>query len=321
MAAWDAIVKKAKAQLAPAVKQAKDRAAINTYGQGMGSGVNSSYTATYRPDILNVVQQKNAAGVRDQYGNPLTYGGGLDAYLPRGGAAQPPPQTQVPRGPGAGTGGGGGGGRGGGGGNAAALAQTQLDALLAMLGSQTWKAAPMTSVRDQIAGRQTGVNEGYNKDYATAEGAYGNLDTFLGGLGNAYRGLQFQPAQVANQGNPWLASQGVQGVTPQATNPDDAYGGFQNVAQLLAAGQDMWNQSARTGSGQARASTLSGLGAARNAYNDQIQQQLAQVAQQEYAAQQALDNQRREAYLSAVLPLLGAGATAPADVMAQMGWA
>jgi len=123
---------------------------------------------------------------------------------------------------------------------------------------------------------------------------------------------------VADDQNPYLQSQGAQGLNAQATNPDDAYGGFQNMLALLGAGARQMKQSSLAGSGMARASSTTGINAMDNSMRDLIQQQLAGVASQESQNQLALDAEKRQAIMQ-ILPLLGAGAKAPADIMSQLG--
>jgi hypothetical protein len=229
----------------------------------------------------------------------------------------PPAPIKPPSG--TGTGKSGGGGRGGGGSSAAQLAQAQLDFLLPILGSKSYTAAPETGVRDAIGQRQQGIATATQGDLATAGTAWDNLDTYLrGNQANPYANVQLQRAPTSPDYNPYLESQGVQPLNRVDSNPQDPYGGFQNVLALLAANQAQQYQSQQAGSQMGRAASVTGINAMDNSFQDAIRQQLAQLAQQEYTNQQALDKEKRDAVLQ-LAPLLGAGAVAPPDLLAQLG--
>ena len=225
-----------------------------------------------------------------------------------GAGAAPAAVPRSPGGGGRGGGGGyGGGGGGGGGPTAAELAQNQLNYLLPLLGSKSYTAQPMTGLRNTVAGATA-------QDQAAATGAYNALDQWLAqNQSNPYANVQVQRANVGPNYNPYLESQGVAGLNPVTQNPDDAYGAFQNVLSLLGANQLAGNQSRLAESQMGRTFAGQQIGAMDNAF-------LANIAQQEAAQQAALDAEKRQAAMQ-LAGLLGQGATAPPDILAQLGLA
>jgi hypothetical protein len=176
--------------------------------------------------------------------------------------------------------GGGGGGRRGGGGRAVAdvHAQAQMDYLTQLLGSQAYKTNPETY--DTMRGF---VNNASEHDLAASTASYDALDQYLG----------------AHQSNPFadvaLQSSGGAG--------DAGYGAFQNVLALLSGGQQAANQSRGAESQMARTYSGNQIGAMDNAY-------LFNISNQQAAAQQALDAERRQASMQ-LAQLIAQGATAP----------
>jgi len=214
-----------------------------------------------------------------------------------------------------------GGGGGGGGGGAAAQAQSALDFLLPMLAGKNYQAQPLTGVRQAIAEREGGIGTATQQDLASATGAYDYLDQWLGSnLNDPYANVRLGQARVAPNQNAYLASQGAAPLNDVQANPEDAYGGFQNMLALLGGNARQMKQSSQAGSQMARASSTTGINAMDNAYRDAIRQQLAAVANQEATNQQTLDAERRQALMQ-ILPLLQAGAKAPADALANLGLA
>ena len=270
---------------------------LRAYMQPQGTGRNSAYTSTYRPDVLDLSKE-----IGESYGGTLAAYQASQRAAPR--AATPPrlPGNSGGRsGGGGGRGYGGGGGGGGGGGiSAAAAAQSQIDAMMRLLGSgaYTANAAPYDAMRKS-------VTDASAADQAAATGAYNGLDTYLqANATNPFANVQLQQAQSAPDMNPYLQSQGVQGTNYQASNPEDGgYGAFQNVLALLGANQQAGNASRQAEAQMARTFTGQQLGAADNAY-------LAQIAGQQAQAQQALDAEKRNALLQ-MMALVGQGGKMP----------
>jgi hypothetical protein len=304
-------------------------------GKNLGTGAAAKAVASmYQQPSMQSYEKDtplNAAAIRYNQENPGLHKTGV-TEIREGMRAlagyQPPSTGSGPLnlgGPGSGGSGGGGGGRrrggggGGGAGNAAALAQSQLDYMMQLLGSKSYTAAPETALRDAINQRQQGITAATQGDLATANTAWSNLDTWLSqNQTNPYANVQLQRAPTSPDYNPYLESQGVQPLAQVNQNPQDPYGGFQNVLALLGANFNQQAQSQQAGSQMGRASSVTGINAMDNAYQDAIRQQLAQVADKEYQNQQALDAEKRQAAIS-IAPLLGQGAKAPADLLALLG--
>jgi hypothetical protein len=182
-----------------------------------------------------------------------------------------------------------------------------------LIGSKSYTFAG--SGADQaLTAQETGVRTASAQDLGAAKTAYGDLDKYLlANQSNPYENLQFAQAPTSPDYNPYLQTQGVQPLNNVQQNPDDAYGGFQNAGKLLGANTIVNNTSQRTGSQQGLASAVADIGGQENAFLNQINGQRA-------SAQATLDAEKRQAILQ-LLPLIGAGAKAPADLLARLGLA
>lgn len=191
----------------------------------------------------------------------------------------------------------GGGGGGGGGVNAAKQAQTSMDYITKLLASGMYTAPKQDALRGSITGATAA-------DIGTANTAWGGADQWLAAnQSNPYNDVRLQEAQVAPDQNAFLASQGGMPQQVQTRNPNDGYGGFQNILALLAANQNVNNQSQRAGAQFGRADSITGINAMDNAM-------LAGVTQRETDAQTALDAEKRQT-LAQLIELIAQGAKAP----------
>jgi hypothetical protein len=270
---------------------AAPRAPVQHRGRSLPSTV-------YRPDPTMPLPgkiQDTKKWLEAQYGQPVDF---FTAQAIARDNMRPAAPNPAPARFGGRAGGGGGRGGGGGGGGGGPNAQAMMDYLSRLLGSDIYKAQPLTGLREAIGTATT-------QDQAAATGAYNTLDQYLqANQTNPYANVQLQAAQRAPDMNPFLQSQGMQTLAPQGANAEDTgFGAFHNVLALLGAGQQAANQSRGVESQMARTFAGQQIGAMDNSM-------LAQVAAQEAARQQALDQERRQALLQ-LAELVGQGATAP----------
>ena len=190
------------------------------------------------------------------------------AYL----KAQQNAGVQTPRNPGSGGGGGGGGGGygGGGGPDPAIAAQAQLDYMMKLLAGTNWKAQPLSggratlqSQRDALGQLRSGVDAASVADQATGTAAWDAYERWLASnQSNPYDNLQFQQAQVAQDQNALLTSQGAAAQPMETRNPNDGYAGSTTPGRW--ARRTTGRVHVTRGEGQAgRANTTTGISCAR----------------------------------------------------------
>jgi hypothetical protein len=261
-----------------------------------------------------------------QRGIPYSYSGALStARANLAGRLNPAPSTAPatkpysPNTSGGGGGGGGGrggygyggGGGGGGGGAAAGNPQGGLDMIMQLLRSGQYTAQPDTAAMTALQGLRGNVNSAAETDTASLGQTFGGLYSWLAqNRSNPYDNLQFQQSQVAKDYNPYLATQGVDGLNAVTQNPDDSYGGFKNAAALGGANFNSGVTSREAEGRAAEAYGRTGIDAARNAYLANIGGQEVQLAQEQTKRQDTLSAEKRT-LIAQLVELINAGAKAP----------
>jgi hypothetical protein len=186
-----------------------------------------------------------------------------------------------------------------------------MDLLTQLLSSNAYTAPRNDAAYQANQQLRTRIGESTAADQATSTGAYNGLDAWLGAnQTNPYANVKLQQARVASDQNPYLASQGVEGLNQVTQNPDDSYGGFQNVLALLGANQQSGNNSRQAESQMARANTTTNLAAMDNAYLAGVDTRDANLASEQSKAQQTLDAEKRQT-IAQLIQLIAQGAKAP----------